>query len=1004
MTEREPIPFEEGGGFELTHGKAMKYSEGRFMEENGNEQDAHIGEFQNGDAGPAITPDAESTTPTQMRPSFDPEKYQNSPLQDKAGNLSKAITGGRVNTRLISRILEEVQEDVKNGFVTPEQGKSFMEDINRFVEANRQASGQRTLDVGGEAETEKKNHFVDFDIDKFKGTNVEQDAVRIRSAAMAGASPEEIKKIMQDIGESWLDENGSAKPEYPYDLTQKFRDEYSVREKQDEVQKSLETFEQARSRESQTPKSIQQVAMQIILAEGEDRWGKQGRFPLLDKENRIRKDNFVKWARERMLYQHLNNSRDPQLNLPAAIGVDNIYGSTISVFSMDKNRNQYFRDQLTGEVLEDLADQLKTEIWLFGSMRNYDLVYKQYMGSDEELPKFMANVHSKEELTTGDSMERLFKMSDNYGSKDTKVGDAFRNAYLMYYYISDVVKLREIIGQDSKFFKREGMEDAFRIIGGLKKDESIKPEHEKIISGLFNPDGSLNEARFIHVVNPFNEQNKNDLQIKFGREMVRRAIADKYGLEYGIDKSMVAQRNRSGALQAPERQFERMNLEYAETWAWIISRFTGAAARNDLEGIGFDAQTKYIKFLRSRRRQTAKSRAGAYGNKYNMGIHKQLTEDFFNGIFIQEMPQDKTISEIEKKHNVDKGARRTPFDIMVELNLIENEMNKILAGRSITDEGLSEEEKMRLTELDSAKKRLSSVRFDQSTQIGYTANHLGRATSIFHSLMGGEEMHLNEMVKWQQIGPLTGKWVIDENKFEGEFKEKLIKAYRYAYSTYGMIDFGEMVRTEDLTENGNRDRLPKWKNIVRADAYFGPIVTGDLKKEAYKILPSKLRAEVKSKKERGEDLSLAEKMWLDGDFQSDKSKEEMWRYYVRGEGRNQLWKRALMARISKDLFAHRIKTKKSKYAYMGFDEIEKFYEALESIQEELIVGDGEHNLDFKEGEHFFSKKELNWMRSHSATEKGRMIVQDLGPEILGGGLKGIGAGIKDIGSYILKAA
>ncbi len=986
---------------------------------------------------------------------FPEDKYKETPLYEIAKKLKEQGQNNEVTEESLQEVKKTVDDLAGLGTINDDQHRRFLADINKIAVAKNNNLPFNPLDLreaGSTPSSTRRTEIATPDIKKYKefnetlfeATPIENIARRIK--AVGSGSGEDIDKITQEYKElkpslspelqTKFDEEilrvQELKVEEEVNLFEKYADKpqlLSILRQLDNMKQSGTLDQQALNAQVRTlqrmmengeitgeearafiedmrkfagvepPKeriarnnitSIQDVAKIIINDEGEDRWGSiegvpvgeksDAIYPLLERlpdgKLRINKANFMQWARERTMYHHTNNSRDYQLQITNLVGVDNDFASTISIFTMDKNRNKYFKDEESGRILDDLADQLKTEIWLFGNIRNYDLLYQEYMGQDSKLPEFLINVHNKEELTRGDSLERIMTLSENFlGSEankdnpqDTKVGDAARKGYEIYYYISDLEKLREILGNDSIFFKKEGLINVFKILEKKPHTEGIDPESMKQIEKLFNVDGTIKDKEFIQFINPFNDQNKPDLLINVTRELVRQAIAEKYGLEYGLEKTVHEERTKSGKFRAPEREFLRISTTYAETWAWIMSRFTGAAARNDTNSIGFDAFTKTMQFMKYRIRQSAAGRAGQHGNEYNLGVFKQLTLDFFNGVWVQKGFADK--------------ERTTPFELMLSMDKIDRQIEDIKAGRAEGDPAALQAKKVEL-----AKR----FRFDQFTQKGYAANHLGRAFEIFHNMLGNEELRLDQVVKYENFyGGAAGRYVLDRTKFEEVLKEKFVKPVRYAFSTYPMIDFAKEVR--ELTEWGGEKKLPKYETKTLAEAMFGPIVTAEFKKNAVNIKRESIKKKLKAK----EEVKESDREFLKKRKFNPEEKEAVWKELLTGELRSQLWKRAVMARIAKDLLSHRIRTLDNKYEYFGEEQVELFLHALENIPSIDVVGGQDEDLKFAYGEKFLNEEDIKWIRKNSRTTGARLFSQDIAPNMAGGFIKGIGQGIAQI--------
>lgn len=846
--------------------------------------------------------------------------------------------------------LPEIQQKVQKEWEKflrekAEKGEKITpEDQQRIINAIKKGEGP-TVIGGGSGD----GKFENFNADKYKNTPLEETAKKLKEAGLnntvtqelvdeiqreannvAGAGDEDLaNEFIQDFGRIAQEKNSlqNGEPE-------------TEEQRNARVNKELEQFTKRSKERTSNPRSIQQVALSIIRDEGEDRWGKDGTFPLLDSKNQLNQANFVRWFRERMMYHHLSNSRDYELRLGNLVGIVNEFGSTISIFSMDANRGQYFLDDSNGKVLDKLANQLKMELWLFGNMRNHDLIYQEYMGSDEKLPEFFARVHGKEEMTQSESLKTIMTMSKDYGVEgDTSVGDAVRKAYEIYFYASDFEELQKILGKDSIFFKKEGFENAFKIIE--KKagtDTTISEAGRNFIDKIFK-DGVLNPKVFIEEMNPFNNQNKPEFNKSIIREMVRQAVSEKYGLEYGLNKS-IEEVEINGKTKAPEREFLRKDLEYAEAWAWILTRWTGAGARNDTAAIGFDAFTKVMKLRDYRVRQSSEGRAGQFGNEYDLPVFKSLIQDFFNAVTVEKRPEDK-------------GKNITPFELFRQLDAIED------------DKSLSEEQKK------IEKKKISDrMNFEQFTQKAYLANHINRGFEIYHSTMGAEEMKLEEIVKWD---PFRGI-ILDRGKFEEQIKEKFLKPIRYAFSTYAQLDFGKTERVLKKVPKGND--LPEYEEVTVAEKIFGPEVLKDLRPMA--------KERYKDKIKKGE---MTERQAWQA-FLSDSSSEG---------GRRLLWKRAAMARMAAHIKSHRQFA--NNYAPFSIGMVNTLYDALASIKSVEIDDEDETTMNY--AKRFLTKEDIDWIRKHSGTTQKRLFIQDVLFKSGGYGLakgiwEGAGAFVKDI--------
>ena len=249
------------------------------------------------------------------------------------------------------------------------------------------------------------------------------------------------------------------------------------------------------------------------------------------------------------------------------------------------------------------------------------------------------------------------------------------------------------------------------------------------------------------------------------------------------------------------------------------------------------------------------------------------------------------------------------------------------------------------------------LKFKQFTELDYSGNHVGKAYQVFHSMMGAEEVNIDQIVKHE---PFRGL-VFDRGKFEEQVKEKFIKPIRYAFSTYANIDYSKTMRVQKNAGDVKEGQKPEYEEKTFAEAMFGPSVLEDFYKKEN-------GATVINKKE----------------LQSK-------------EGRIKLYKNVCRSILASQLKSHR--ERMSGYSHMNYEQIEKFIEALESIKAVEIAADGE-TLSVKDS--FFTHKDIAWIRKNSGTEKWRMLLTEVTPGVGLGVLGGIGKSFQDLSNFIFK--
>lgn len=879
--------------------------------------------------------------------------------------LENPTEGQKYAAKKWGKILKQKQERGRE--LTKEEKEIARKAIER---------GELPLIAGGSGDGKLEN----FPSDKYKGTIFEDIANKVKRAgennAVDGELLAEIKELRNQaaaLGHEGLSNDFIR----DFNVAQRGQENQTASIK-DLLQRRLDLAAEKKERRSANPQSIQELAQVIINEEGDEVWGPDGIYPLLEiirdkngnpmyrtdrygeyihDENQrlvpqleVNQKNLMKWFRERMIYFHTNNARDSKFNMTGSVGIVNEYGSKTNIYTMDEQKGTYFRDENTGTIYKDLSEQMKAELWLFGNMRNYDLMYQEAMGSDSELPKLLNGIHNLEEITRPGSLELIMTLARNHGEiGDTEIGDGIRKAYEIYFNISDFSELQKILGRDSSFFKREGFVKALKIIEKKMEtatEEDLSKDGRDLIERIFSKDGELDPSVFVRELNPFNAKNKPEFNIKVVRELVRLVISEKYGFDYGLQYSPEKKINEeTKKVIQSDRTYHRNDLEYAETWAWVLTRWTGAAARNDTGAIGFDALTKAMKVLAYRIRQSDASRAGAFGNEYDLPVLKSLISDFFNGIFVE-------------KSAVDGFKNITPYEVFGELDKYdkeEEEIRRIRGGRS--DNELTEEEKAKIIALKKEKMEWADrLKFEQFTQRGFLSDHVNRGFEVFHSIIGADEMHLEEIVKWD---PFRGV-IMDRGKFEEQVKEKFLKPLRYEFSTYDKIDFSKKTRIQ--TGVDKETGLPIYKEVTNAEKFFGPEVLNEVKLKAYKHFRKQI--------EHGE-----------------MTHNQAWEKYLTKEGRSQLWKQAAMMRLAAHIRSHR--QFGNGYTPFTAGMVDMFYDALSGIKAMEIYGD-EYGTSIESGARFLSEEDIEWIRKYSGTTERSLFLKDFLLKETGGGVaKGV---------------
>ena len=141
------------------------------------------------------------------------------------------------------------------------------------------------------------------------------------------------------------------------------------------------------------PRSVVDLAKWIMVTDDARIWAPDATYPLfkiikeanLDTgeaaEIEFQPDSFIIWLRNKMIELHNDNSTDPMSPL-TQVAIRTLY-SPVNILQMKYDKQRYFSDPNTGEIMDDLYNEVVLEAWLFGVRRNNDLAYRQVMNSDE---------------------------------------------------------------------------------------------------------------------------------------------------------------------------------------------------------------------------------------------------------------------------------------------------------------------------------------------------------------------------------------------------------------------------------------------------------------------------------------------------------------------------------------------------------------------------------------------------------------------------------------------
>lgn len=392
-------------------------------------------------------------------------------------------------------------------------------------------------------------------------------------------------------------------------------------------------------------------------------------------------------------------------------------------------------------------------------------------------------------------MDRLKQREENMD-----IGDGVAIGYLIYYNMSDFDYLNTKFGEKAKhndqikaktsLFTQDGMEAVLRKLGNVNGKDSPAQIKAKMYDILFrgkltgslkadDPDGFDKWAKtwyytaedvrrnedpeitkkrdpdvvegvlkksarkdFIAMFNVFDPPQKNLNQSDIANSLVNLVVAERLAKEKPRDLSGEAKK------KALDDMLSSSSTKFAQLLASFMTFFTGAAAKNDVAVAATNAAAKPRHIDAYKAKQGESSRAGGFGNLYNLGTIKQSYVDMMAGLLTV---SKKSILEIfeEKDTAVSKG------------------------------ESFTEKEKI-------ARQLL----FDANDAKQYGVAGPPNQVKIFQQEIEGKEVDFHKFI---HVDPVTGHVAYKPDAMLDALQDAIIKPTRYAWST-NKVPFHKEVR------------------------------------------------------------------------------------------------------------------------------------------------------------------------------------------------------------------
>ncbi len=897
-------------------------------------------------------------------------------LNKNIDSLTQAIREGGVDSVLAEKLMEQLSN--VGDQIPPEEANRPKNKDKADKEARTPDKAPRaTLDVDNLTEEERKGDQRDAHTsalaDAKEGSVDQPKAVgkmtkpKAAEAISEAETASELRSLIDKGGvfRNWFEFatqkgfNKTRKEEYAQELSDLLGliNPENLNESKESIRDIMTRIsEEARdNRFGRVPQSIQEVADEVASMSTRE-WQTGGEYQLIDEKGNIVKPNFIRWVRNEMWYLHDLNPDDEQ-NMFNQVRLPLQYRD-LSLGAMFDKRDIFFKDVKTNERMDDLYEQLLYEVWLFSTARNDDVKYRFSMGDESKIAGVLSSIYSKNVFTKEGTLKRVLDMASadhikdgsksiDGGDLDSKAGEmdtgkAFRAALLTYYYMSDEEMLTQIhtggtgikdgekISEftalfDNKVFVRDyallkTRDKLIRTPDDKKEEEEpklmakyTKEAQNMLVSTKhhFNEDGTLKAEEMHDYVNAqdqidgINIFNHSQKDVKLLKEVKQRVIVS-LAQKYGISYE---------------------EAQYAEAFASSMTRWTGIGARNDTGALAFDAWSKVINTKHYRVRQSSKDRGAFYGNEYNVFGIQQLGVDFFTGIVESKDPNDRSTA---------------PRSILEAIQGVE-------AGGDINQINID--------------KDVGKLDFALASESFFGVDHVNRVFNLYKFFIEGGELDFSSFMTYNW----TRGWVFDHHKAQKAL-EDVNKQLRYAYSTWGQLDFGKKVRA--YVSDPHDPKKKEWREMTVAEMMFNKEILdpfrnrdGSIDQQKIESMNAKYTKTAKPKDEHGNDIET--------DME-----------------RNDMWKQVLKFILASEIYSKYSMT--SHLAPLSFGEIEQIYMFLEGFPVDIEEHD-EGNLTSihgKKGSHFFDKDDIQWIRDHSHTQYGKLFMRELFMSMLVGSFKG----------------
>ena len=776
-----------------------------------------------------------------------------------------------------------------------------------------------------------------------------------------------------------------------------------------------EHAEQSRERRYEgSPTNMQELAWQIAYI-FPDTFGENGAHPVWERRVRevldkktgkyrfethmvVNEGNVLLWQRERTNWLHSQNPNNP-IDFYNEVQLEKAGFYSVNLQKMFKSEESLFRgsqqeavpeefmspklreklrveNKTLREGFSDLSTMMQIEAYLVGMVRQFHLAYDQNKGAEGELVKQIQNLYERNHFTKevwGKQTLWNFMtvLPDNFtelDEMDGRVGNAVVNSFLTYYHISDFDELQKRLGSDSKLFKlkeiikvRDKLEEdrvkkagfgardvnSFFDFSKVKKivdGREVEVYKNSVVNKAFNTDeegtlktGKEAEEAFIKLFNIFNNMEKESTL----RNVVETIIMEESGDE-----------NLNG-----------INKAYAHLISSRLVRFTGAAAENDTDFVGYDAFTRMGHFQGYRAKLLEdkpiedewgnlvhKNRGGDAGNIYTIPEFRRLVVNPLLGIVTEAKMKDKAGKEVEKPilmvlEDLEKKGKE-----ITEIRKEKTHKLKMENERRPEHLRKSEEElKVLLNEMMKKYEKeyqeiAGQLHFTDNAEQSYINNQFNRGVNLYGVIRGGEQINFQDYWNYSIDSGVT----FNKKKFQEDVIKKLVTNARYAFSTYKNLNYNMEIRGYDVEQK-------RWRNMTLGESMFGKQLVD---------IPEFWLAE---KDENGRDIPGK---WVT--YKDNKGREAHVTDWEKVDANKvALFKQWLLTYFSGEFIAYRQMKKWSSDPKYEFWFYEDAIEVLSKIPGSVAYDAGDMRLTEVTSQ-FFTNDKLEWLREKSGTTRNKL--------------------------------